>query len=64
MIPILAHGALGWWDELIFLGVVVAFVTMMALSWMRSRNVQPQFDDAPEQPQNDASGSGDRFRLD
>lgn len=33
-----AHGALGALDEVIFLAVVVIFVGMMAISWMRSRS--------------------------
>ena len=33
-----AHGALGGLDEVIFLAVVVIFVGMMAISWMRSRS--------------------------
>lgn len=35
---ILAHGALGGWDELIFLGVAAIFLTMMGISWVKSRN--------------------------
>ena len=35
--PLLAHGALGNWDELIFLGVAIAFVILMAASWLRAR---------------------------
>lgn len=36
---ILAHGALGVWDELIFLGITVVFALIMVLSWLRSRNL-------------------------
>ena len=46
--PLLAHGALGNWDELIFLGVAIAFVILMAASWLRARarqtTDQPQVD--------------------
>ncbi len=35
---ILAHGVLGGWDELIFLGVGAIFLTMMGISWVKSRN--------------------------
>jgi hypothetical protein len=38
---ILAHGALGPWDELIFLGVAAIFLTMMGISWVRSRTNNP-----------------------
>lgn len=68
----LAHGALGYWDELIFLGVAVAFVVMMGVSWVRSRAIEPEFED-DEQP-NTLSQSAtdpvvnasapDRFKLD
>ncbi|HLU11696.1 MAG TPA: hypothetical protein VK003_18625 [Oceanobacillus sp.] len=42
---ILAHGALGAFDEIIFLGVGVVFLVMMGISWLRSRNMKPEFDD-------------------
>ena len=38
--PILrAHGQLGIWDELIFLGITVVFGLIMVFSWLRSRNL-------------------------
>ena len=43
---LLAHGALGVYDELLFLGVAVIFVVMMAISWVRSRHQPPRLDDA------------------
>ena len=65
MLPILAHGALGYWDELVFVGVIVVFVAMMGISWFRSRTIEPELDaDAqalPEKPKNDAD---ERFALD
>lgn len=64
---ILAHGALGPFDELIFLGVGVIFLVMMGISWLKSRNVQPEFDEpnTPEQaqPKTDEPESPDRFKL-
>lgn len=33
-----AHGTLGALDEVMFFAVVVIFVGMMALSWMRSQS--------------------------
>jgi hypothetical protein len=42
---LLAHGALGIWDEVIFIGVAAAFVVIMAISWLRSRSAAP--DDTP-----------------
>lgn len=72
--PILAHGALGWWDELIFLGVTVIFVGIVGLSWIRSRSVQPDFADEPQATQRQSPAQADetpagseppdRFRLD
>lgn len=47
MLILLAHGALGPYDEIIFLGVAVIFVVMMAVSWVRSRNTPPPVDDDP-----------------
>lgn len=74
---ILAHGALGPFDELIMLGVGAIFLVMMGVSWVRSRNTRPDFElqetqpakgtdegepiVPPDQPQSDAP---DRFRLD
>jgi hypothetical protein len=46
---ILAHGVLGGWDELIFLGVAAIFLTMMGISWVRSRNSTLPLE-APEKP--------------
>jgi len=46
---LLAHGALGNWDEIIFGGVAVIFLAFMALSWVQSRNTEPDFDDAPSE---------------
>jgi hypothetical protein len=39
---LLAHGVLGPYDEIIFLGVAAIFVVMMGISWVRSRNVPPE----------------------
>ena len=41
MTAILAHGQLGAWDELIFLGITVLFALIMVFSWLRSRNLAP-----------------------
>jgi hypothetical protein len=65
---ILAHGALGGWDEIIFLGVAAIFITMMGISWVRSRNNTMPIE--PEQPATDESPAStpnadqpDHFRL-
>lgn len=45
-IPIIfAHGALGAFDEVIFVSVILIFLVLMALSWVRSRNLPD--DDVP-----------------
>lgn len=70
MIPILAHGALGNWDELIFISVAAIFMVMMGISWIRSRNMDISFeDDAPAKETNQPAPADDirppdRFELD
>ncbi|MBZ0280100.1 MAG: hypothetical protein K8L97_05120 [Anaerolineae bacterium] len=61
MIP--AHGALGSWDEIIFLSVAAIFLIMMGISWIRSRTAT--FDESEEPtPETPAPESeADRFRL-
>lgn len=65
----LAHGALGYWDEVIFAGVAVLFLVMMGISWMRSLNQKP--DDLENPPdaakhkhmEQTPEQAPDRFRL-
>lgn len=57
MPPILAHGALGAYDEIIFLGIAVAFLGMMGLSWLRSQ----QIDDSTEG--DSLESDGEHFEL-
>ncbi len=47
MPPILAHGALGPFDEIIFLGIAVAFLGMMGVSWLRSQQIDDQAEADP-----------------
>jgi hypothetical protein len=62
MITILAHGALGAWDEIIYLGIAVIFVGFMVISWLRSRQ---QADDEPlEAEPLEPQQNPDHFRLD
>lgn len=62
---ILAHGALGPFDELLLIGVVIAFVVIMAISWLRSRN---QLTDEPNLPEEEMTpiyrDDAERFKLD
>jgi len=43
---VLAHGALGPFDEIIFLGVGVVFLVLMGISWLRSRDQNDSGDPA------------------
>ena len=45
---ILAHGALGPFDEIIFIGIAVIFLGMMGLSWLRSQALEDDELDAGE----------------
>ncbi len=62
---LLAHGALGPWDELIFLSVFVIFVIFMGVSWVRSRAIGDSdledIEAAAESPSDD--DADDRFAL-
>jgi hypothetical protein len=63
---IIAHGVLGQYDELIYLGIAILFIGFMGLSWVRSRN--QVFDDEeseakPGEPAAPAEDSPDHFRL-
>ena len=64
---VLAHGAVGAWDEVIYLMVAAIFVAIMGVAWVRSRNTTYDFDDevAPgaDSSENDDTAA-DRFRLD
>lgn len=66
---ILAHGALGGWDEIIFLGVAAIFITMMGISWVRSRNntmpIEPEKPAATDEATPPAADPNqpDHFRL-
>lgn len=48
-IPIIfAHGALGSFDEVVFVSVILIFLVLMVLSWVRSRSLPD--DDMPATP--------------
>ncbi len=42
---VLAHGALGPWDEVIFLSVAAVFLIFMGISWVRSRSMEPEYEE-------------------
>lgn len=68
----LAHGALGIFDELIFLGIAVVFLIFMGITWVRSRAEQPAFEDEVNPFVSDVSETApaasddapERFKLD
>ncbi len=55
---ILAHGALGPFDEIIFLGIAAVFLVMMGISWLRSQELPEEDIELP-----DESPEPDRFEL-
>ncbi len=59
---ILAHGALGIFDELIYLGIALLFLVIMAISWLRSRNTVVEKDTPGETLE--AQEKADHFKLD
>ena len=61
MIVILAHGALGWFDELIFLGIIVIFLGMVVFAWFRSRG--ENFSAADLMPPSETKADEERFTL-
>ena len=64
---ILAHGALGPYDELIMGGAAAVFLIMMGISWVKSRNTRPEFEEKEEEIKGDQAeitDEKDRFRLD
>ena len=57
---ILAHGALGPFDEIIFIGIAVIFLGMMGVSWLRSQELE---DDALDAGEDASAADADHFEL-
>ncbi len=57
---ILAHGALGPFDEIIFLGIAVVFLGMMGMSWLRSQQLE---DDETEDSVKSSKPEAEHFEL-
>lgn len=53
MVVILAHGALGPFDEIIFVSIAIIFIVMMGISWVRSQGLPEIEDDATESADNE-----------
>lgn len=58
---ILAHGALGNLDEVIFLLIGVIFLGMMGVSWFRSQHLPDE--DLPAEAIDPATTQPDHFEL-
>ena len=64
MMPvILAHGALGSWDEVIYISIAAIFVGFMIISWFRSRNQVADDEDQQVVETPEVNQSPDRFKL-
>jgi len=46
---LLAHGALGYWDETVFFGIGIVFTVFMLYSYISSRNFEPELDNNEDQ---------------
>ena len=65
-VDVYAHGALGAYDEVIFISVAAIFLVMMGVSWVRARGIE--LDDPDEAPRTTAPAdtpapAEDRFEL-
>ena len=60
----LLHGSLGWADELIFVGVALTFIVIMAIQWVMMRTRDDVPDESPTFTASDDNEDPDRFRLD
>ena len=60
MPALLAHGALGPFDEIIFLCIAAVFLAMMGISWLRSQELPDEDAEAPGESQ---EPDGERFEL-
>ena len=58
---ILAHGALGPFDEIIFLSIAVVFLVMMGISWVRSKQLPEDESEATDECR---EPDAERFELD
>lgn len=62
---VLAHGALGDWDELVFLTIAGIFLVMMGIAWVRSRvSTPPALEEPTDQTPASTPDSDERFPLD
>jgi hypothetical protein len=45
---ILAHGAVGPWDDILVVGIAIVFTGFMVCSWFKSRSFEPVLEDETE----------------
>ena len=45
---ILAHGAVGPWDDILVVGIAIVFTGFMVYSWFKSRSFEPVLEDENE----------------
>lgn len=74
MFMVLAHGALGYWDEVILFLIVAIFLGFTVVSWFKNRQASPETLDSSleqspspsaDQPSTDNKPvDKDRFELD
>ena len=57
---VLAHGALGPFDEIIFLSIAVVFLVMMGVSWVRSQQLPEEETEATDESR---EPDAERFEL-
>lgn len=60
---ILAHGSLGGYDEILFVGTAIMFLVMMGISWLRSRNAEPILEDPDDPAPSDTTPADESIRL-
>ena len=58
----LAHGALGAFDEIIFISVAIVFIGMMAVSWFKSQQLPDEDENETTTIKHDPSDTG-HFEL-
>ncbi|MBA3869452.1 MAG: hypothetical protein H0X30_09880 [Anaerolineae bacterium] len=62
---VLAHGALGDFDELIFLSIAAIFLIMMGIAWVRSLvSTPPALEEPTDSTPTPTTDTDERFPLD
>lgn len=64
IVPVLAHGNLGYWDEVVFISLAAIFAGIMFFSWFRSRQLDEELNEQSPAPAQAPQREGERFELD